>query len=130
MRWVGWRRVCVNTPLRASIRIIRDQRSGGGDHVARVLLVPGRVGDDVLACAGSEIAVGHVDGNALFAFGLQAVGEQRKGPWLPCRVFRRAFDGMQRVCQNGLGVVQQAADQRALAVVDATAGEEASRPLS
>jgi hypothetical protein len=37
-----------------------------------------RVGDDVLARAGREVAVGDVDGDALFALGLQAVGEQRQ----------------------------------------------------
>jgi len=41
------------------------------------LLVAGRVGDDVLAAAGREVAVGDVDGDALLALGLQAVGEQR-----------------------------------------------------
>ena len=51
------------------------RRSARG-HVARVLLVPGRIGDDEFAFRGRKIAVGHVDGNALLAFGLQAVGQQ------------------------------------------------------
>jgi hypothetical protein len=51
---------------------------GGGDHVAGVLLVARRVGDDVLARAGGEVAVGDVDGDALLALGLQAVGEERQ----------------------------------------------------
>ena len=51
---------------------------GGGDHVARVLLVARRVGDDELALRRGEVAVGHVDGDALFALGLQAVGQQRQ----------------------------------------------------
>ena len=44
----------------------------------RVLLVPGRVGEDELPARGREAPVGHVDGDALFAFRLQPVGEQRE----------------------------------------------------
>ena len=46
-------------------------------HVARVLLVPRAVGDDVLALFGIEEAVRDVDGDALLAFGGQAVHQQR-----------------------------------------------------
>ena len=49
-----------------------------GDHVARVLHVPGRVGDDELAARRREVAVRDVDGDALLALGAQAVGEQRE----------------------------------------------------
>src|SRR5256885_11974144 len=52
--------------------------AGGGDHVARVLLMARRVADDELAAFGGEVAVGHVDGDALLAFGRQAVGQQRQ----------------------------------------------------
>jgi hypothetical protein len=66
----------------ALARVDQDDRQvgggRGGDHVAGVLLVARRVGDDVLARAGGEVAVGDVDGDALFALGLQAVGEQRQ----------------------------------------------------
>jgi hypothetical protein len=48
---------------------------GAGDHVARVLHVAGRVGDDELALGRGEIAIGHVNRDALFALGAQAVGE-------------------------------------------------------
>ena len=39
---------------------------------------PGRVGDDELALVGREVAVRDVDGDALLALGLQAVGQQRE----------------------------------------------------
>ena len=59
-----------------------DQREVGGrragDHVARVLDVAGRVGDDELARRRREVAVGDVDRDALLALGAQAVGEQRE----------------------------------------------------
>ena len=51
---------------------------GAGDHVARVLLVAGRVGDDEPALSGGEVAVGDVDRDALLALGPQAVGQQRQ----------------------------------------------------
>ena len=52
-------------------------RRGAGDHVARVLLVAGGVGDDELALRGREVPVGDVDRDALLALGPQAVGQQR-----------------------------------------------------
>ena len=56
-------------------RQIAGARPGG--HVAGVLLVAGAVGDDEFPLGGREIAVRHVDGDALLALGLEAVGEQR-----------------------------------------------------
>jgi hypothetical protein len=56
-----------------------EVRGGGaGDHVARVLLVAGRVGDDEFAAVGGEEAVGDVDRDALLALGGQAVDQQRE----------------------------------------------------
>ena len=48
---------------------------GGGarHHIAGVLLVPGRVGNDEFAPGRCKVAVGHVDGDALLAFGFQPV---------------------------------------------------------
>jgi hypothetical protein len=59
----------------------QHQRVGvarAGGHVARVLLVARRVGDDELAPRRREVAVGDVDGDALLALGFEAVGEQRE----------------------------------------------------
>ena len=49
-----------------------------GDHVAGVLLMSRGVGNDERALAGGEHAIGDVDGDALFAFRLQAVHQQRQ----------------------------------------------------
>ena len=46
---------------------LRGGRAGG--HVARVLLMPGRVGQNEFAFGRGEIAVRHVDGDALLALG-------------------------------------------------------------
>ncbi len=45
------------------------------NHIARVLFVPRRVGDDEFPFRRGKIAVCHIDRNALFAFGFQSVGQ-------------------------------------------------------
>ena len=66
----------------AEARVDQDDGDVGGRrarrHVARVLHVPGRVGDDELAPLGREVAVRDVDRDALLALGLEAVGEERE----------------------------------------------------
>ena len=66
----------------ALARVDQDHREigvgGAGRHVAGVLLVARRVGDDELALLGREEAVGDVDGDALLALGLEPVDEQRE----------------------------------------------------
>ncbi len=48
---------------------------GAGDHVAGVLDVAGGVGNDEPPARRGEVAVGDVNGDALLAFGAEAVGE-------------------------------------------------------
>jgi hypothetical protein len=103
---------------------------GAGDHVARVLDVAGRVGQDELAPRRREVAVGDVDRDALLALGPQAVGQpgQVERPVDPVQVG-------ELVGQDRLRVVQEAPDQRRLAVVDGAGGRQAqqlrnSRPPS
>ena len=102
-----------------------------GSHVARVLLMAGGIGNDVFAAVGGEEAVSHIDGDALFALGLQAVYQQRQihdfaGGAVLDAVTR---DGGELVFEDHLRVVQQAADQRRLAVIHAAAGDEAQHVL-
>ena len=60
---------------------------GARGHVAGILLVAGRVGDDEGAARRREIAVRDVDGDALLALGLEPVDEQREIDVIarPCR---------------------------------------------
>ncbi|MCY1228785.1 hypothetical protein D9M72_411190 [compost metagenome] len=122
--------------LHAAARIHQqDGQVGGGragDHVARVLLVPRRVGDDELALVGGKEAVGHVDGDALFALGGQAVHQQGEVEVFALRahLLRVGFELRQLVLEQHLRLIQQPADQRALAVVDAAAGDEAQQALA
>lgn len=81
-----------------------DQHHGGvgagcgRHHVARVLLVAGRVANDELALFGGEVAVGHVDGDALLALGAEAIGQQGQVG------FALALHASQMVLQHGLAV--------------------------
>ncbi len=72
-----------------------------------------------------EVAVRDVDGDALFAFGPQAVGEQRQVGVFGTAGAARAGDGVELVFEDGLGIEQQPADQRGFAVVDAAGGRDA-----
>jgi hypothetical protein len=92
---------------------------GARDHVARVALVPGRVGDDELPVRGLEVPVRDVDRDPLLALGPQAVGQERQvESALAVPALGRRPQGLELVVEDLLGVVQQPADERRLAVVD------------
>ncbi len=79
----------------------RQIRGGGArDHVARVLLVPGRVGDDEPAAIGGEVAVGDVDRDPLLALGPQPVGQQRQIEEVVSHPPAGLLDVFQLVCQH------------------------------
>ena len=80
---------------------------GAGRHVARVLLVARRVGDDEGAPGRGEEAIGDVDGDALLALGLQPVEQQGEVEL----VLGRA-EAPRIVAQRGDLVVMQAAPRR------------------
>ena len=115
----------------AAARVEQDHREVGGrragDHVAGVLLVARAVGDDEAPPRGREVAVGDVDRDALLALGAQAVGQQREVDLAVATLARDLGDMLELVLEDLLGVKQQAADQRALAVVDRTRGREAQQ---
>ena len=97
---------------------------GARDHVARVLRVAGAVVRARTAPRRREVAVGDVDRDALLALGAQAVGQVRE-----------VLEAGLLVGHQGLGVEQQAADQRRLAVVDGArpwrrASIRSTRPLA
>jgi hypothetical protein len=72
-----------------------------------------RVGQDEAAPRGGEVAVRDVDRDALLALGAQAVGQAREVELAvaPAQV-------VELVGEDRLGVVEQAPDERRLAVVD------------
>ena len=114
-----------------------DQQHGqlrgrcAGDHVAGILLVARRVGDDELALLAGEIAIGDIDRDPLLAFGRKAVDQQ-------CEVDRFALRAVaiavglecgELVVENLPRLIEQPADQGRLAIIDAAAGDEAQQFL-
>ena len=102
---------------------------GAGRHVARVLLVAGNVRDEERPPGGLEAPVGDVDGDALLAFGLQAVHEERQVGIAPLGAVaaRGPLDRRELVLEDRSALVEQPADQRALPVVHAAADHEVER---
>ena len=102
-------------------------------HVARVALVSGRIGEDERAPIGGEEPVRDVDRDALLALRLEAVGQEGREIDLAgaggADLLAVALHGGELVLVDHLRVVQQPADERAFAVVDAAAGEEAEELL-
>src|SRR3712207_3008422 len=92
------------------------------------LPISGRVGEDEPAPRGLEVPVGDVDRDALLALGAQAVREQREVDRVEAAPGADVRDVRQLVGEDLLGVVEQPADQRRLAVVDGPAGDEADEP--
>jgi hypothetical protein len=104
---------------------------GAGRHVAGVLLVAGRIGNDELALRRGKEAVGDVDGDALLALGFQAIDEKGEIDILAGRavLFGIALQRRELILEDQLGVVEQPSDQRRFAVVDRAAGQEAQQRL-
>jgi hypothetical protein len=72
--------------------------------------------------AGLEVTVGDVDRDPLFALGAQAVGQERQVQVAVTAALGGAGDLRELVLEDRLGVVQEPADQRRLAVVDRPGG--------
>ena len=86
--------------------------------------MPGAVRQNEFATGSGKIAIGDVDRDALLALCTEAVGQQGEiGERIPT-AFTCLLHGLQLVLENGFGVVQQSADERALAVVDIAASDE------
>ncbi len=110
------------------LRVRKHDRSIGRArrrrHVARVLLVSGRVGDDEFPPRRGEVAIGDIDGNALFALGLQSVGKQGQVDLVVTAFPGSIGHGGKLVAEDLTRIVQESSDQRALAVVDAARRDE------
>ncbi len=89
------------------------------------------IGHDKLALFGAEEPVGHIDRDALLAFGSQSIDQQGEIDFRPLGAYLLAvaFKRRQLVFEDHLAVVKQAPDQRRFAVVDAAAGNEPQHRL-
>ena len=127
-------RVAARLLDHALARVDEDDRDvrgrGAGDHVARVLDVPGRVGELEAAARRHERAVGDVDRDPLLALGAEAVGEQGEVDVAVAAALRRLLDVLELVGEDLLRVVEEPADQGRLAVVDRARRDEADEAPS
>ena len=86
--------------------------------------MPRRVRNDELSQRRLEIAIGHVDGDALFSFGAQSVGEQCKIDRASRAVETATAHRSELIFVNCFGVVQQTADQSRFAIINAARGSQ------
>ena len=124
------RRVCTSRPLRASTSsTARSERRCAGDHVAGVLLVAWRVGQDEAAARRLEEAICDVDGDALIALGRQAIDQQCivDAALHRAEAFAVPIQRRHHVIGDGAAFEQQPADQRGLAIIDRAAGQHAQQ---
>ena len=82
------------------------RRRGAGHHVARVLNVPRCVGDDELALGRGEVAISHVDRDALFALRAQPVGQQREVHVFVAALLAGLLHRLPLIFKDGFAVVQ------------------------
>ena len=114
-----WRRVCSMTPLRASTRITATSAVDAPVTMLRVYWTwPGRIRELEAAARRDERAVCDVDRDSLLALGPEPVRQQREVDVVVAATPRRVLDVLELVDEDLLRVVEQAADQRRLAVVD------------
>ena len=106
-------------------------RSASG-HVARVLLMAWCIRDNESATRRGKIAIGDIDGDALFAFGFKTIHQQRQIHVGACRAVLAAIalERGELVRGNAGGVVKQAANERRLAIINTAAGEETQKRLA
>jgi hypothetical protein len=88
------------------------------------LNVTGRIGHDELASRRREVAISHVDGDALFSLGAQAVGQKREVDVLIAARGARGGNGVVLILEDGLAVIQQTPDERAFSVVNTACGRK------
>ena len=86
MRQIG---MAARLHQHAFARIDQNNSAVGGrcasDHVAGILFMARRIGDDEFALLGREEAVSDIDGDALFALCGEAIDQQCKIDFLPLR---------------------------------------------
>src|SRR5581483_2224169 len=97
---------------------------GAGDHVTQEFRVAGRVDQHDVARARAEADLRGVDGDALVALGLQRVEQER--PFERHTAARAdGFQHLELALGQAAGLMQQAADQGRLAVIDMADDDDA-----
>src|SRR5207253_207863 len=88
------------------------------------LLVAGRIRDDEFPLGSGEVAIRDIDRDALLAFGLQAVGQQREVDAFAAAPFVFALRPFDLVDEGALGFDKKPADESRFSVVDIAGGGE------
>ena len=128
-------RMAARLLRKTRLRIHQNEREVGGGsagrHVARVLLMAGRIGDDELALLGGKETIGKIDGDLLLALGGEPVEQQREVEVFLCAGQLAAIlaQRLDLVVEHELCFKQQTPQQARLAVIDRTAGDEAQQAL-
>ena len=88
------------------------QISGRGPrhHIAGVLDVPWSIGDDKLTPRRGKIAVGDIDGDALFPLGSKAIGEEGKVDYSIPSTAGAFLHGAELVLKDTLRVIEKTPD--------------------
>ena len=84
----------------------------------------GSIGNDELAFGRREIAIRHIDGDALFTFSSQSVCQQAEISSLQAFLLARRFNSLELVFKNALAIVQKPTNECALPVIHATRSGE------
>ena len=100
-------------------------KGSADSHVASIFFMARCVGDDEAAVIRAEIAIGDVDGDALFPFGHEAIQEERIVDGAAAAAdFAFQFQGFLLVGIKQFGIIEQMPDECRFAVVDAAAGNK------
>ena len=97
-----------------------------GNHVTRILFVSRSVGNDEFTVIRGEVAIGHVDSNALLTLRLQTVQQQGIVDVVAgiTHTFAVALQRIQLVFIQFLTIEQQTSDKRGLSVIHRTGSKE------
>src|SRR5262249_4833408 len=98
--------------------------AGAGDKISRVLFVAWRVRDDEFSLCRRKVAICDVNGDALFALGLQAICQQRKIDAFAAAAFIFALRAFDLVLKCALCFDEQPPDESRFSVVDIAGGGE------
>src|SRR5258708_19536275 len=90
----------------------------------------GRVGNNEFPARCREVAITHVDRNALLSLSPQSIREQGKIDWPTRTVDPALLDGRELIFIDRLRIVQQSSDHRGLAVVHPAPRRKPPHPLA
>ena len=94
------------------------RRARARHHIARVLHMARRVGNDELALWRRKISVCHVDGNSLLTLGTQAISEVGEIHLPAAGDIRRTLQHLHLILHDRFRIIKQPPNQRTLAVIN------------